>query len=101
MISSGIADPYWYEWYVGLSQVIKMLNTDNNISSIVFQKGDYSTIDDVVVKYNDGLQEFCYQVKHEIETSNGKTLTFNNLVKRDPDGKSCRTSNMDNHRTPR
>ena len=80
MISAGIADPYWYEWYVGLSQVISMLEPDSNIESVIFQKADYDAIDDVVVKYKDGRQEYCYQVKHEIESSNSKALTFNRLV---------------------
>ena len=88
MISAGIADPYWYEWYVGLSHVIRMLDSDNEIASVIFQKGDYNTIDDVVVKYKNGRQEYCYQVKHEIETSDNKALTFNKLVKKEQNGKS-------------
>lgn len=88
MISSGIADPYWYEWYVGLSQVIRMLDSDNEISCVIFQKGDYNTIDDVVVKYKNGRQEYCYQVKHEIETLNNKALTFNKIIEKEQNGKS-------------
>ncbi|MGR5959351.1 hypothetical protein ACT7DM_06005 [Bacillus cereus] len=34
--TSGIADPYWYEWAVGLNYAIDMLNPDNNIESISF-----------------------------------------------------------------
>jgi len=88
MVSAGIGDPYWYEWYVGLSFVIKMLNSDNGIESVVFQKGDYHTIDDVVVKYKDGAQEYCYQVKSENELLNRSALTFNEVVKQDRNGKS-------------
>ena len=88
MTSAGIADPYWYEWYVGLMYVIKMLNPDSGIEAVVFQKGDYTTIDDVVVKYNNGTQMYCYQVKHEIASSDKKSLTFNELVKRNDKEKS-------------
>ena len=88
MIPPGIADPNWYEWYVGLSQVIRMLNSDNEILSVIFQKGDYHSIDDVVVKFKDGRQEHCYQVKHEIGTLNNTALTFNNIIKKEENGKS-------------
>ncbi|MBA9086382.1 hypothetical protein FHR92_002860 [Fontibacillus solani] len=92
MISPGIADPYWYEWYVGLSQVIRMIDYDNDISCVIFQKGDYKTIDDVVVKYKNGTQEYCYQVKHEIETLNNKALTFNKLITIEQNDKSTSKS---------
>lgn len=95
VVSSGIADPYWYEWYVGLEQVIRMLNSDNNISCVIFQKGDYSTIDDIVVKYCNGRQEYCYQVKHEIETSSRRNLTFNRLLTKDQDRESAGISLVD------
>ena len=95
MISAGIADPYWYEWYVGMSHVIKMLDSDNEIASVIFQKGDYNTIDDVVVRYINGRQEYCYQVKHEIETSAKKGLTFNELIKKDDKGKSLISTLID------
>ena len=88
MISAGIADPYWYEWYVGMSHIIKMLDSDNEIASVIFQKGDYNTIDDVVVRYINGRQEYCYHVKHEIETSANKGLTFNEIIKKNEKGKS-------------
>ncbi|KAB0441038.1 hypothetical protein [Lysinibacillus fusiformis] len=38
--TSGIGDPYWYEWTVGLDQTINMLNPDNNIKSITLQAPD-------------------------------------------------------------
>jgi hypothetical protein len=88
MVSAGIGDPYWYEWFVGLGCVISMLDSDSVIESVTFQKGDYSAIDDVVVKYTDGKQEYCYQVKHEIETSSKNALTFNEIVKVGKNGKS-------------
>lgn len=80
MANHGIADPYWYEWYVGLNHVVNMLNPDNGISYVIFQSDIYDTIDDVVVGYNDGNQEICYQVKHEIGDTKRTTLTFNKLI---------------------
>lgn len=32
----GAGDPYFYEWYVGLENVIKMLDTNFEINSVVF-----------------------------------------------------------------
>lgn len=81
MTTPGIGNPYWYEWYVGLDQVIKMLNPDNGINYVIFQSDIYNTIDDVVVGYNDGYEEICYQVKHEIDSSNRVNLTFDKLLK--------------------
>ena len=88
MSTPGIADPYWYEWFVGLKHVIRMLNPDNHIISVTFQKESYDAIDDVVVEYSDGLIEECYQVKHEISTSSKNNSTFARLLerKRDADG---------------
>lgn len=40
MSTPGIGDPYWYEWYVGLEQVIKMIDPDSGIVSVVFQHPD-------------------------------------------------------------
>ena len=37
MPTPGIGDPYWYEWYVGLRYIIKMINPDSNIKYVVFQ----------------------------------------------------------------
>ncbi len=88
MPTPGIGDPYWYEWYVGLEQVINMLDPDTNIMSVTFQHSVYDTIDDVVVEYVDGNTEVCYQVKHEISTSNNNNLTFGKLLE-SKDGKPC------------
>lgn len=79
MTTPGIGDPYWYEWYVGLEQVIKMLNPDNDIEYVMFQSDIHETIDDVVVGYSD-KKEICYQVKHEIGDQGKSNLTFNKLV---------------------
>lgn len=69
MATPGIGDPYWFEWYVGLKNIINMLNPDNGIEYVIFQCSKYNTIDDVVVGYKDGGHEICYQIKHEIFTS--------------------------------
>ena len=87
MSTPGIADPYWYEWYVGLDNIIKMLNPDNGIDYVIFQSEDYDTIDDVVVGYKNGTQEVCYQVKHEILSDTRHNLTFGNLIKPSPNKK--------------
>lgn len=84
MTTPGIADPYWYEWYVGLDQIIKMLNPDNEIEYVSFQHETYDTIDDVVVGYKGAKQEICYQVKHEIATSKPTSLSFGQLLEASP-----------------
>ncbi len=88
MPTPGIGDPYWYEWYTGLEQVINMLDPDTNIKSVIFQHSEYDTVDDVVVEYVDGNTEICYQVKHEISTSNNNNLTFGKLLE-SKNGKPC------------
>lgn len=57
MATPGIGDPYWFEWYVGLKNIINMLNPDNGIEYVIFQCSKYNTIDDVVVGYKDGGHE--------------------------------------------
>lgn len=80
MSMPGAGDSYFYEWYVGLENVIKMLNPDSEIRCVVFQHDEYDTIDDVVVEYNDGDIQMCYQVKHNIETAAPKSLTFGSML---------------------
>lgn len=76
----GAGDPYFYEWYVGLENVIKMLNPDSGIRCVIFQHNEYDTIDDVVVEYNDGGIQMCYQVKHNLETAAQRSLTFGSML---------------------
>ena len=83
MSTPGSGDPYFYEWYVGLSNVIEMLNPDSGIKSVTFQHADYNTVDDVVVEYTNGNKQFCYQIKHEKYTSNQTNLTFGKLIEKD------------------
>lgn len=79
--TSGIGDPYWYEWTVGLDQTINMLNPDKNIKSITLQAPDLQGLDDVVIKYHDGSVE-CIQVKH---TRKGDQLSFSDIISRKND----------------
>lgn len=87
MPNPGIGDPYWFEWYVGLKYVIEMLNPDSGISCVTFQHETYQTIDDVVVEYDNGTSQLCYQVKHEIATSQPDNLTFGKLLEKGKNGK--------------
>lgn len=84
----GAGDPYFYEWYVGLENVIKMLNPDSDIRSVVFQHDEYNTIDDVVVEYTNGTVQMCYQVKHNTETAAPKSMTFGSMLE-SSENKKC------------
>lgn len=88
MTTPGIANPYWYEWYVGLKYIIQMLNPDSGISSVTFQHGSYDTIDDVVVEFFDNNKQQCFQVKHEISSATSNNLTFGKMLE-SVNGKKC------------
>ena len=75
----GAGDPYFYEWYVGIENVIKMLNPDSGIRCVIFQHDEYDTIDDVVVEYTNDTVQMCYQIKHNVETAVPKSLTFGSM----------------------
>lgn len=75
----GIDDPYWYEWYVGIRNIVKMLNPDNQIEYVIFQSSNHETIDDIVVGKKKNV-ELCYQVKH---TRTEKNITFSSLIEKD------------------
>lgn len=83
MFTPGSGDPYFYEWYVGLSYVIEMLNPDSEINSVTFQHPVYDSVDDVVVEYSNGEKQLCFQIKHEKFTSNPINLTFGKLIEKD------------------
>lgn len=87
MSTPGINDPTWYEWFVGIKHIVEMLNPDSNIKCVIFQHGEFDTIDDVVVELKDGSKQICYQIKHEISTSQGRNLTFGKLME-EKDGKT-------------
>lgn len=75
MATPGIGDPYWFEWYVGLKNIINMLNPDNGIEYVIFQCSKYNTIDDVVVGYKDGGHEICYQINLVFQKTQGNNLS--------------------------
>ncbi|PAE96374.1 ATP-binding protein [Shouchella clausii] len=79
MSTPGIGDPYWYEWYVGLERIIEMINSDSNISYVIFQSDIHNTIDDVVVGIGNN-EEVCFQVKHEVGDAGKGNLTFSKLI---------------------
>ena len=85
----GAGDPYFYEWYIGLENVIKMLNPDSGIKHVIFQHDEYDTIDDVVVEYANGNAQVCYQVKHNIGTATTVNLTFGSMLKREEKKSVC------------
>lgn len=90
----GAGDAILYEWYVGLENVIKMLNPDSGIRCVIFQHDEYDTVDDVVVEYTDGNVQMCYQVKHNIETAETKSLTFGSMLEvstrqKNPENRKC------------
>ena len=77
----GSGDPYWYEWFVGLSHVIDLLLPDSGVESVTFQEAYLSPIDDVVVRFSDGRAPRCYQVKHKKAGGSGSgSFTFGDLV---------------------
>ena len=79
----GIDDPYWYEWYVGVKNIVKMLNPDNKIEYVIFQSSSHETIDDIVVGKEENI-ELCYQVKH---SRVGANITFSNLIEKEEGNK--------------
>lgn len=85
MSTPGIGNPYWYEWYVGIQQIVDMLNPDTQITGVIFQHPEYTTIDDVVVEYNNGSKQMCYQVKHEISSESKLNITFGSLINKSKD----------------
>lgn len=77
--TAGMADPFWYEWLVGLFYALDMLNPDNDIESVTLQASKLQGLDDVVINYNNGSAE-CIQVKH---TRKDDSLTFSDLIRND------------------
>lgn len=77
----GSGDPYWYEWYVGLDNVIDLIAGRGGINSVTFQEANLTGIDDVVVRYQDNRGATCYQVKFKKETTiSAKDITFATIV---------------------
>ena len=55
----GAADPYWYEWFVGLDKLISLIDPSTNIDSVTFQHSNLEGIDDVVVRFTDETPPCC------------------------------------------
>ena len=73
---AGLGDPYWYEWSIGQSYVVQMLDPGSSIVSVTLQKSGDKGLDDVVVRFVGGDARFI-QVKH---SRVGDSLTFGDLV---------------------
>lgn len=84
--SAGIGDPYWYEWSVGLTHIIELLNPDSGVDTVTLQSSRPQGLDDVIVDHRSGLRR-CIQVKH---TRVGETLTLGDLLSIDQESKSDR-----------
>jgi len=74
--TAGQGHPYWYEWFVGLVEVVELLDPASGIESVSFQVSGIQGWDDVVVRHVDGSKRY-YQVKH---TRSDDNLTFGDLV---------------------
>ena len=74
--TAGIGDPYWYEWSIGLTRVLDMLDPTNGIKTVTIQADELQGLDDVVVDYHDGRRR-CVQVKHTREAA---SITFGDLM---------------------
>lgn len=82
--TAGLADPYWYEWLVGLKEIVSMLDPSSGIESVTIQAYGLQGIDDVVVQYEDKRFKFI-QVKHTREEN---TLTFGDMIASNENGVS-------------
>ncbi len=80
--TAGRHDPFWYENFVGLMEVVQLLDPDSSVASVTFQSEGVKGWDDVIVQFKNGRRR-CYQVKH---TRKDDRLTFGDLVQ--PDQKS-------------
>ncbi|RST76218.1 ATP-binding protein [Siminovitchia acidinfaciens] len=80
-LTAGIADPYWYEWSVGLLYALDLLCPDKDIRSIVLQASKLQGLDDVVVNFHSGEAE-CIQIKH---TRENDSLTFSDMIRKKDD----------------
>jgi hypothetical protein len=89
--TAGHGDPYWFEWFVGLLEVVSLLDASSDVESVAFQVEGAKGWDDVVVKVRGGTRR-CYQVKH---TRVAENLTFGDLVQRDDKGMSVLRSLFD------
>ena len=89
--TAGRGDPYWYEWFVGLIEVVGLLDASSDVEAVAFQVEGVKGWDDVIVKLRGGARR-CYQVKH---TRVAENLTFGDLVQCDDKGVSLLRSLFD------
>lgn len=75
-LSAGIADPYWYEWSVGLYYALDMLDPNSEVKYVQLQANDSNKLDDVVVVNQNGSATRI-QVKH---TRVNDVFNFSDLV---------------------
>src|SRR5438093_76986 len=80
--TAGRGDPYWYEWFVGLIEVVELFDPASGVGMVKFQVEGIKGWDDVVVSLRGGERR-CYQIKH---TRVVNTLTFGDLVRHDDNG---------------
>lgn len=83
-LSAGIADPYWYEWSVGLYYALDMLDPNSNVKHVQLQANDSNKLDDVAIFNQDGSATRI-QVKH---TRVNDVFNFSDLVGTDKNGNS-------------
>jgi len=82
--SAGDGAPYWYEWSVGLQEMLKSLQPDSKIAGVTIQSHLVQGWDDVVVRYLDG--SYCFiQVKH---SSKDGSFTVGSLLEKRSDGQT-------------
>lgn len=80
--------PYWYESFVGLSEVVDLLDEAKGIQSVELKVEGIARWDDVVVRFTIGRRR-CYQVEN---TRAGNSLAFGDLVGADDHDKSLLSS---------
>ena len=73
--TAGIADPYFYEWTVGLEKIISLMLPEENLKSVTLQSSTAGSLDDVVCEYSDSIEYI--QVKH---TRIDESLGFGFLI---------------------
>lgn len=82
--TSGIGDPYFYEWSIGQNYLLEMLG-NQNIEKVILQTSEKSLegVDDVIVKYKDSSNIYIQVKNTRIEDNLIFSYLFpNNLIKK-------------------
>lgn len=74
--SAGSAEPYWFEWKIGLLKLIELLDEDSEVLEVAFQLYGAKGWDDVGVHLKDGRTQL-FQIKHSRVDAR---LTFGDIV---------------------